>query len=527
MRTIGASIPGVRIRHPARSDVTAVGLLIGAMLLVALPVALVSVPPLGDYPGHLSRIFVLHALLTSHDFDGVFRLDPSPVPNLAMDAIILGLMWLGMGAELAGRIFLVFQLWVGALGVTALHAANFRRLSAWPLVGFAFAYNEIFLWGFSNYLFGIGVLLFSFAVWQFLRERRPKAAMAFFVAATAFLYFCHFIAMLFYVALAISVEAVRVLRNPGRTARVGSLPFLGVVLAASLLIPALIWHPPTSSTGAGVASAMAAPALLAHISLGEIWWRLHVLFNFAFSYNGLIDAASLAALAALLVLAWRSGRVAICWDYAPAVIGSALVYFLAPTRLWGTDYVAERMPVFIFSVALAAIDVRFVTRRSRALFVSAVAALIIVRITVVTQHWLAFDRDYAPLMKAIDAVDGKSRIYALKAYEKSYTELLRQGWANLPAYAVIRREAYYSTIFAAEGQNIVVRAPPYAAAPVPPPHFRADRGKPDSDPFDPQLLAFYDYVFIANPALWPEPIPEGFQPVIVARNYGFYRIPKP
>ena len=412
MRAVGGTgALGTGLRRPARSNVATALALIGALILVAIPVAAVAVPPLGDYPGHLARIFILHALLTTHDFDGVFQLAPAAVPNLAMDGIILGFMSLGMSAELAGRAFLVLQLWVVGLGIVALHAVNFKRLSVWPLLAFAFAYNEIFLWGFSNYLLGVGVALLSFAGWLRLRNRTPNAAMAFFLAATLLLYFCHFIAMLFYVALAISVEVARALgadrdRSSGRV-----LPFLGAVLAACVLIPALIWHPPTSSTGAGDASAMAAPALFAHISISEIWWRLHVLFNFASSYDGLVDAASIALVAAIVVFAWGAGRMAVRWDHAPALLGLLLVYFLAPTRLWGTDYIAERLPVFVFALVLAAIDVRFVARQGRALFVSVVAGLILVRLAIVTQHWLAFDRDYAPLVKAVESVDPKSRIY--------------------------------------------------------------------------------------------------------------------
>jgi len=527
MRAIGAVPADISSTRVARSSAAAAILLIGAMALAAVPVMLAAVPPLGDYPGHLARIYVLHQLLASHDFAGMFQLAPAPVPNLAMDGIILGLMSTGMGVEAAGRVFLVLQLWIGALGIVALHAVNFRRLSPWPLLAFAFAYNEIFLWGFSNYLLGVGWLLLCFAAWRFLQERAPAAAMVVFVLSAISLYFCHFMALLFFVFLALLVEAGRGRRRASRrSARPRFLLFLSIVLAAAIAIPALVWHPPTSSTGTGGASAMAAPALFAHIDAGRIWWRLHLLFNFAASYNAVLDMAAVGALAGIVLLAWRSGRLAACREYAPALLGLLLVYFLVPTRLWGTDYVSERIPVFLFGVGLAAIDLRFVTGRTRALLAWGIAGLIAVRVGLVAHHWWAFDRDFAPLMKAVDAVAPGSRIYSLKAYEQSYTELLRQGWLNLPAYATIRRGAYYSTIFAASGQNVVVRTPLYAAAPVPPPHYRAGSGQPESDPFAPALLAFYDYVFIANPRLWPEPVPPNLQPLIATRDYGFYRISK-
>ena len=36
---------------------------------------------------------------------------------------------------------------------------------AWPLLVGFFLYNAIFLFGFTNYLFGVGVLLWAVAAW--------------------------------------------------------------------------------------------------------------------------------------------------------------------------------------------------------------------------------------------------------------------------------------------------------------------------------------------------------------------------
>src|SRR5690242_13192160 len=112
----GFASPGASGHADARSSQIAIVLLLGVMALAALPIALTALPPLGDYPGHLSRIFVLRELLAGGDFGGMFRLDWAPVPNLAMDGLILGLMSLGFDVESAGRMFLILQLWLGALG---------------------------------------------------------------------------------------------------------------------------------------------------------------------------------------------------------------------------------------------------------------------------------------------------------------------------------------------------------------------------------------------------------------------------
>ena len=53
----------------------------------------------------------------------------------------------------------------------ALHAALHRRWTPWPLLVFFFLYNSVFLWGFLNYLSGLGLALCACALWMMLRDR--------------------------------------------------------------------------------------------------------------------------------------------------------------------------------------------------------------------------------------------------------------------------------------------------------------------------------------------------------------------
>ena len=99
--------------------------LLALALGVALaPIALNSVPPLGDYPGHLARVFVLHQLLHGAGFADMFRIHWAIVPNLAIDGVVLGLMELGVPVEIAGRLFLGATVALLGTGVVALHRAT-------------------------------------------------------------------------------------------------------------------------------------------------------------------------------------------------------------------------------------------------------------------------------------------------------------------------------------------------------------------------------------------------------------------
>jgi hypothetical protein len=117
-------------------------------------------------------------------------------------------------------------------------AAGVWRL--WPLLAFLLLYNRIFLWGFVNYLFGIGVALGGTALWLALEQRGWWIrALVSSVAALA-CYFSHIAAFGFYALVIFGVEAA-----PAFTElRLGDWPALGrraAIAGTQLVIPAALF----------------------------------------------------------------------------------------------------------------------------------------------------------------------------------------------------------------------------------------------------------------------------------------------
>src|ERR1700730_1981082 len=135
-------------------------------IVAALPVLIVETLPLFDYPNHLARMHILAAYESSPFLKQFYALDWRPIPNLAMDLVVppltrvLPLAW-------AGKAFILLI----AGGAALLHRVLFGRWSAWSLLAFLLLYNRILLWGFVNFLFGVGLALMATALWIGLRER--------------------------------------------------------------------------------------------------------------------------------------------------------------------------------------------------------------------------------------------------------------------------------------------------------------------------------------------------------------------
>ncbi|HMK67380.1 MAG TPA: hypothetical protein VK433_02435, partial [Stellaceae bacterium] len=213
------------------------------LAIAALPVFRAELPPLFDYPNHLARIYLLQHLADSAALQRYYELRWAPVPNLAMDAVV-PLLARVLPLDWAAKLFVLATFALLAGGAAALHRAATGSWSAWPLAAFLFLFTRSFLWGFLNYLFGLGLALLGSALWLSL-ARRPLglrlAVSAGFALAT---YFCHLMGCAIYGVLILGSELELAWRERAagsaaalRRIVIAGIPFLPV-LALFALAPA-------------------------------------------------------------------------------------------------------------------------------------------------------------------------------------------------------------------------------------------------------------------------------------------------
>lgn len=135
-----------------------VGLFVLVLAIATLPLWFADVPPLNDYPFHIARIYILQHLDDTPFLGEVYERRSFLLPNMGMDLVVLGLSAV-LPLEIAGRVFVGLTLALILGGTVWLHYALTRRLEPWPLVAALFLHNWIFLFGFLNFLFGVGIML--------------------------------------------------------------------------------------------------------------------------------------------------------------------------------------------------------------------------------------------------------------------------------------------------------------------------------------------------------------------------------
>ena len=117
-----------------KSGVMIVGAILavlGVLAIALVPLALVRLPPLTDYPFHTARIAIL---LHWNDWPGLhefYRLGSFLLPNVAMDVILLAAAKL-LPLDVAGSGFIALTLALMLSVTIALHWSLHRRCSPWP-----------------------------------------------------------------------------------------------------------------------------------------------------------------------------------------------------------------------------------------------------------------------------------------------------------------------------------------------------------------------------------------------------------
>ena len=453
--------------------------------VAAIPILAVETLPLFDYPNHLARMHILADYDRSTFLRQFYALDWRPIPNLAMDLIVPPLTRI-MPLAAAGKIFVLATFLLIAGGAALLHRVLFGRWSTWSLLAFLLLYNRILLWGFVNFLFGVGLALAATALWIGLRERPawlrlPLAALL----ATA-IYFAHLFAFGAYVLVILGYEAAR-LRQHGRLA---SIAGIGALCAAIItFVPALAIFVATRGS-AGVSD----------IGWSRFVRKLDLLYNIVDNYYPWFDIASFALLVAVFIAAAVGRAITVSRVMVLPLVLLCLAQLAMPNRLFGGTGVDHRMPLVLALVLIGASDVVLRDLRRRTTIAALLAVLFLARIGVIATTWIGYDRIYAPIVAALAALPPGARLAVASPPASVHVSRNDPPMTHLASLAVVTADAFVPTLFAFPGQQPLALREPYAALArsASPEDFWAFLvdGAPDPDRRVAASLAGYDFVLV-------------------------------
>jgi hypothetical protein len=451
------------------------------MTLVTVPLFSTVLPPLFDYPNHLAR---LHLLLEGGN--AFYAVRWGPLPNLAQDLIVPPLTGV-IPLDLASKLFLVMVFGLITGGATWLNRVATGAWRVWPLLSFLLLYNRIFLWGFVNYLFGIGVALGGMALWLALEPRRSWVRVLASSIVALLCYFSHIAALGFYALVILGLEArpaiteLRARQWAVLGRRIGTVG-MQFVLPAVLFLP--YWH--GAATGG--------------VSYADFWRKADLVFSVFDNYDRVFDIACFALFLSLLGWLIWTRRLSLVPRLGWAICIVFTSYILMPSQMYGGSGVDHRLPIAWFLLLIASSAPRFPSRRVATAVAIVAGSMLVIRLVVIEHVWRRADEIYSADLIGIDALPRGIKLAV--AIPPDGIHLVSVPEVHLPVLAISRREAFVPTLFAYPGQQPIALQPSYAALAdaAPPQLFWTDLTGDDTAEITQLLpvLQQYDYVVLTG-----------------------------
>ncbi len=404
--------------------------------LIAITVApflAVHLPGLGDTINHLARMQILAAIDRSPDLQRFYVVHWSPVPYLAMDAVV-PLLTRMMPLDWAAKIFVCACVLMPFLGASALHYAVHRRFSLVPAAALLFGANTLLQLGFLNYLFMAGLACMSVALWiaSTAWSRLPRTAL--FTVIVTLLYLGHAFAFLGYCYAVAGFEIAAAFRDRFMPLRKIATNWL---FAATPALPALCLAA-TLDTAPGTPGhlyshygdigekflALLSPLLF---TMGPVQWRV---------------AAGCVFIAGILAAWLRLSQK--LW---PAALATGLAAVAMPEIVFSTWLMDFRLPLFT-AILLTGSASLPPSKHARKTLAAILAVALLIKSSDVWRTLRVTDAQIGEMRHLLTALPrGVRLLVANESGPPAGAGLTGSTIWTMPLLAVIDRDAFVPTLF--------------------------------------------------------------------------------
>lgn len=415
------------------------------LLLTTIPVWTHSLPPLADYINHLARMHVIAAMGKDASLSAYYSIEWQIIPNLMMD-LVVPVVARVTNVYLAGQLFTVLSFTLIMSGTLALNRSLFGQWSVSPLVALPLLYNNVFLVGVMNYIFGIGLSLWALGVWIWLRERPRPLRLAVSTLFSIALFFCHLFALGLYGLGLFAYEIWRLWATRGQSLRQRLLDFVtsGVPLIG---VACLLFASPTLQLASAVEWE----------PRGKIDGLIYVIEVYS-------DVVALALAAIFCVaIAWAvRHRLLRIHPFAWVLVAIATAVYLAMPRTMFATYMADqRLPIAIAFMMIGSLNVRLHHRDVRRGFIGLVLVVLAIRIIEVDVTWAQLSATSREFRQSVRRIKSGTKILVAYAERSGGDDVRDLGLVHAACLAMIERSALVSTAFTVRGKQILHARPEY------------------------------------------------------------------
>jgi hypothetical protein len=498
--------------------------------ITSIPIALHPWPPLADYINHLSRMHVIARVDADPDLARFYEVNWQIIPNLMMDLVVPVLERV-MSVYLAGQIYTIASFVLILSGTLALNRQLYGHWSVLPMIAFPLLYNNVFLVGTMNYVFGIGLSLWALAAWIWLRERGVLLRLAVSTVFVVGLFFCHLFSVGLYGLGVLSFELLRVWEQYPRRPR----KFFSDVVSnrpLSLLVDFVV---------SGLPFLPVVPLLLLSPT-----WGLRGTFQWEFhgKLDGLIYVIEVyshfAAFLLTGVVAFAAGwgirhRALKFHSLGWVLFGvGSIVYLAMPRVIFDTFMADQRLPISLAFMVIACAHLNLRHDYVRRGFATVLVVLLAVRVFEVQTVWSELSPSTASFRDSVRHIDRGAKVLVAYADSDNGEDVRDLGLVHAACIAIIERSALVTTVFTVVGKQILHVRDDYRVRVdttdgTPPSVHQlldvAEKPNPPTASYWGKWSSDYDYVYVLfTDANYQNPDPTRLTTIYAGERFVLYRI---
>jgi hypothetical protein len=412
-------------------------MLLAVFFVLLVPIWIVKYPGMVDYPKHLARCYILAHYHDNPVFQQRYVLDRSPLPNLAIDLIVTPLLRI-LPLLVAGKVFLWLAAALYVFGCSAVGRAATGKPNWLALVCALAFYNSALLYGFVNYVFGVGVFLCAFAFWLRVRDAMTPLRFLFCCLLSIAAFLAHLSSVVILGAACVTIALIDFFRDRKVRKLIVKLAWLASPL---LLMVGFLKRNPVVGTAYWGSPMEKLIALLAPVR----------------SYDATLDAGLICV---LLLCAWAMLKGSKVHSIAVASLVLFALFLITPDYLSSGSAVDARYVVPAYLLLILSIEPRW-GRWQKAALVVALAAMLI-RTGSITANWLTISRRSEQVLEMGKVMPDGARIYAMSFDPGTDMQSKRdRGFQHVIQLWTVSHGAYISNLLAAPGSfSVVFRQPP-------------------------------------------------------------------
>lgn len=391
------------------------------VILSCIPIWIWKYAPLVDYPMHVARAYLLSLPQNGSGITEFYQSHIQPVPNLGMDLLVSRLMHF-VPPLIAGKLFLCLVIALILTGGFALAKQIHGKVTIACYLPALALFDQWFIMGFANYLFGMGLALWAIVVWLRSADWPVIRRVAILACCSIILIVCHLMSFLVAVGIILAMS----IKGTKKLSRLQIVSFLSLgVCGLAYLGLTLLHKTPVEWNG-----------------------RLETWTNM-FLVNPSLCLGIILPIALL--------KLGVKGELLSPIIGLLVFALFGPSFLGGTAFACDRLTLPLTILCLVAFNPK--TSKSEIVSAWSAACLLVAGLVQVTILGTARSNQTEELMQALRQVPDRSTLATIDMTTKKQRTI--DDHRHVSDWILIEKPLFVAQNFAKKLQQPMVFAPQY------------------------------------------------------------------